>query len=399
MVLRTTLKSKIYNQKSKSWCYAPLWLASFKFNRGLVLEKYVCNYCFKEIDLQKEATIACDKCLSPYHMECWNKYNVCATNGCNSKSFHNINNIIISKDVSKKYICTYCHSEIENINELVFCDECDSPYHIDCWQENNGCATYGCAGDLYHRENRIVKSNNSVIINPEPVRINASNRNLGEYNPQVTYYDNIFSNRYQTIDDFYREERLNSFINVLKCIGAFLYSGLLCFLIWLGFYKIIQIYESTFHYDEYTLYLSITFLVGCLILFGVVIMNLLEGVGVDSEKLANCFGILIAPFFCCSGGSIIGPILFYGIIGGILYLLTLPLSKITNEDAENIISKICALVPVVIFIILTSINCYNMVTATYISVLNCCVPFALYLIIALVIIIDGNIIDFLANNR
>ena len=121
-------------------------------------------------------------------------------------------------------------------------------------------------------------------------------------------------------------------------------------------------------------------------------MIYLEAFGVDSDKLVNCLGIIVAPIACCSGGYLIGPFLFYVIVGGILYLLTLPLSKLTDE---NIISKILALIPVLFFTVLTGINCYQYLTATYVSVINSCVPFVLYIVLLIIILIDENIIDFL----
>lgn len=41
--------------------------------------------------------------------------------------------------------CGVCHSEIEADEEITICPDCQTKYHTDCWQENYGCATYGCA--------------------------------------------------------------------------------------------------------------------------------------------------------------------------------------------------------------------------------------------------------------
>jgi hypothetical protein len=38
--------------------------------------------------------------------------------------------------------------EFESDDQLIICPECNVPYHAECWQENNGCAVYGCnSGD------------------------------------------------------------------------------------------------------------------------------------------------------------------------------------------------------------------------------------------------------------
>ncbi|UCH98592.1 MAG: hypothetical protein JSV88_02850 [Candidatus Aminicenantes bacterium] len=33
---------------------------------------------------------------------------------------------------------------ISRDDELKICEKCNSKFHLDCWQENGGCATYGC---------------------------------------------------------------------------------------------------------------------------------------------------------------------------------------------------------------------------------------------------------------
>jgi hypothetical protein len=41
--------------------------------------------------------------------------------------------------------CGICHSSIEPGEETTGCPDCGTSYHTDCWHENYGCATYGCA--------------------------------------------------------------------------------------------------------------------------------------------------------------------------------------------------------------------------------------------------------------
>jgi hypothetical protein len=49
-----------------------------------------------------------------------------------------------------KEVCSYCQSPIKNSEELFLCPSCNSPYHKDCWFENNGCAVYGCNQKAAH---------------------------------------------------------------------------------------------------------------------------------------------------------------------------------------------------------------------------------------------------------
>ena len=49
-----------------------------------------------------------------------------------------------------KEVCSYCQTPVKNADELFFCPSCNSPYHKDCWFENNGCAVYGCNHKAAH---------------------------------------------------------------------------------------------------------------------------------------------------------------------------------------------------------------------------------------------------------
>ena len=44
----------------------------------------------------------------------------------------------------KKNKCPYCQSLIKDEAGTIFCSDCGTPHHIECWQENGGCTTYGC---------------------------------------------------------------------------------------------------------------------------------------------------------------------------------------------------------------------------------------------------------------
>ncbi|NLJ35209.1 MAG: hypothetical protein GX358_03070 [candidate division WS1 bacterium] len=40
--------------------------------------------------------------------------------------------------------CPYCRFPIKPDDQIVVCPACQVPHHADCWQENQGCTTYGC---------------------------------------------------------------------------------------------------------------------------------------------------------------------------------------------------------------------------------------------------------------
>ncbi len=41
--------------------------------------------------------------------------------------------------------CAICQSPLQADEESVACAGCNAPYHAGCWQENGGCAVYGCS--------------------------------------------------------------------------------------------------------------------------------------------------------------------------------------------------------------------------------------------------------------
>ena len=53
--------------------------------------------------------------------------------------------------MSKKYIgkiCPYCKTPFVKGDTVVFCSVCDMPHHLSCWQDNQGCTTFGCTGSI-----------------------------------------------------------------------------------------------------------------------------------------------------------------------------------------------------------------------------------------------------------
>ncbi len=40
--------------------------------------------------------------------------------------------------------CPVCCAEIQQDEKTTICPHCSMPHHQDCWNDNHGCATYGC---------------------------------------------------------------------------------------------------------------------------------------------------------------------------------------------------------------------------------------------------------------
>ncbi|MCZ2108071.1 MAG: hypothetical protein LC118_00615 [Dehalococcoidia bacterium] len=49
-------------------------------------------------------------------------------------------------DGKPDWICPYCQTPLLDGDERMACPKCDSVYHRECWIENEGCAVFGCGG-------------------------------------------------------------------------------------------------------------------------------------------------------------------------------------------------------------------------------------------------------------
>ena len=50
-----------------------------------------------------------------------------------------------SRLAGRRMVCPFCQSAVAQSAERVVCPTCGIPHHADCWAENGGCTTYGCA--------------------------------------------------------------------------------------------------------------------------------------------------------------------------------------------------------------------------------------------------------------
>lgn len=42
--------------------------------------------------------------------------------------------------------CPYCQTPIKPVEDVVYCSSCSIPHHQQCWNEGQGCTTFGCSG-------------------------------------------------------------------------------------------------------------------------------------------------------------------------------------------------------------------------------------------------------------
>ena len=49
-----------------------------------------------------------------------------------------------AKSEITRQLCSICQTPIQTGDLSTICDECHLPFHVECWEENLGCSTYGC---------------------------------------------------------------------------------------------------------------------------------------------------------------------------------------------------------------------------------------------------------------
>ena len=111
-----------------------------------------CPYCMMPITRGEEVFV-CPKCNIPHHKDCWEENGGCTTYGCPVKvgdetAITPQNNLTghLAEVTGANQICPYCQTEINSSDEIIYCEQCNIPHHRACWEENNGCTTYGCNG-------------------------------------------------------------------------------------------------------------------------------------------------------------------------------------------------------------------------------------------------------------
>jgi len=81
----------------------------------------------------------------------------------------------IQQHTEKKQTCLYCQSFIKKKEDTIFCPDCNSPHHIECWYENGGCALYGCKCRITSGQfvnNSSSESISEILINAEYLKNN-----------------------------------------------------------------------------------------------------------------------------------------------------------------------------------------------------------------------------------
>ena len=106
-----------------------------------------CPYCQMPIAADWEL-VRCPRCNTPYHAQCWKDNGGCAVYGCAMMAISGADApgqpMAVAQAIHKVGTCPYCQTAIAAGSDYLTCPQCKTPHHSDCWQENSGCAVYGC---------------------------------------------------------------------------------------------------------------------------------------------------------------------------------------------------------------------------------------------------------------
>lgn len=115
-------------------------------------EGKVCPLCRAPIEAPSPFA-QCPDCRRWYHEECWRQFGGCVEEGCPSapeklapraRPALPAGQVAVARAIHNVGFCPFCQTPVQAGADHVTCPECKTPYHPDCWQENNGCAVYGC---------------------------------------------------------------------------------------------------------------------------------------------------------------------------------------------------------------------------------------------------------------
>ncbi|NQU43021.1 DUF4190 domain-containing protein [bacterium] len=74
--------------------------------------------------------------------------------------------------------CSLCHSPLEMGQDVRNCEACLLSYHLECWQLNGGCGTYGCVKSPGGKG--LVPDSNTLRVKLPPVSSEAKTSGLGQ---------------------------------------------------------------------------------------------------------------------------------------------------------------------------------------------------------------------------
>ncbi len=85
--------------------------------------------------------------------------------------------------------CPFCKGIIDETTDFVVCKECNMPHHVECWNENQGCTTFGCTGEKILILNDELTEDKQLLKNKKVLKSNDDVEILFESNEILYHVD------------------------------------------------------------------------------------------------------------------------------------------------------------------------------------------------------------------
>lgn len=82
--------------------------------------------------------------------------------------------------------CPYCKEVFTENDDIVVCSDCQMPHHRSCWEDNQGCTTFGCQGTVTQQKSVYVPVAEPVSVY-QPVQSSYQPQQAPEANSYAAY--------------------------------------------------------------------------------------------------------------------------------------------------------------------------------------------------------------------
>lgn len=94
--------------------------------------------------------------------------------------------------------CPFCKTPFKEDDVIVVCSVCEMPHHLSCWQENNGCTTFGCTGTIKETIGNVTNNNDSPATSPTAVQ-SVQEKPVQKPEQPARRFETLFENEPNTI--------------------------------------------------------------------------------------------------------------------------------------------------------------------------------------------------------
>lgn len=112
-----------------------------------VLEKLIPALEARDIPYLLQSGTAFGRAAGRRDLPLWN-----AALYVSGKNAESVLSLIQQLSLPRDSSCPFCKNPIEDATDVIVCDHCRTPHHLECWHEKEGCSVFGCRSELGHIE-------------------------------------------------------------------------------------------------------------------------------------------------------------------------------------------------------------------------------------------------------